>query len=149
MGAVAAAWLALLTGGALPGTLFFPLAVALTFAAGGAWAGLVGLLRARFGGNEVLISLMANYVAAYLVQYLVSGPMRAGGDLPQTPLLPGATWLPLVADGSRAHWGVGLALLAAVLVWLLLERTRPGLELIITGLNPRAALYGGIAVART
>ena len=106
VGAVAAAWLALLTGGALPGTLFFPLAVALTFAAGGAWAGLVGLLRARFGGNEVLISLMANYVAAYLVQYLVSGPMRAGATCRRPRCCrgpPGCRWW-RTAAGRTGAW---------------------------------------------
>ena len=60
---------------------------------------MVALIRARFGGNEVLISLMTNYVAILIVQYLVSGPMRAPGGVPETALLPRATWLPFSCTG--------------------------------------------------
>ncbi len=75
IGAAATTWLALAM--TLPFWTFLPLALLLSFAAGAAWAGIVALIRARFGGNEVLISLMMNYVAILIVQYLVSGPMRA------------------------------------------------------------------------
>ena len=153
VGAAAAAWLAL--GGTagfapwhLAAGLFFPAVLATSFAAGGAWAGIVGVLRVGFGGNEVLISLMANYVAAFLVQYLVSGPMRQAGALPQTPRLPSETWLPYLIPEGRAHVGILLALIASGAVWVLLRTTPIGFELIATGLNPRAARYGGITVAR-
>jgi simple sugar transport system permease protein len=151
LGAAAAAWFALLAldGGlvaSLPFLAFLAIATILAFCVGGAWAGGVGVLRSRFGGNEVLISLMANYVAAFIVQYLVSGPMRAPGSLPQTPRLPEATWLPIIIPGTRAHAGILLALVAALAVWLLMSRMRLGYELVVTGLNPRAARYGGINV---
>lgn len=153
IGATSAAWLALATGsggvfGPLHPVVFFPLVFALSFLAGGLWAGAVGVLRGRYGGNEVLISLMANYVAALFVQYLVSGPMRAPGQLPQTPRLPDWTWLPYVLPGTRAHAGIFIALVAAGLVWLLLRRTPLGYELVVTGLNPAAAHYSGIPVGR-
>lgn len=152
VGAAAAAWFALLgfDGGAgfLSAFLFFALAICLSFAVGGAWAGGVGLLRSRFGGNEVLISLMANYIAAFIVQYLVSGPMRAPGSLPQTPRLPAQTWLPGIIPETRAHAGILIALVAAGLVWMLMSRMRLGYEFVVTGLNPFAARYGGINVAR-
>lgn len=154
LGAAAAAWFALLSIGgetvsaAMPAALFFVVALGLSFAAGGIWAGGVGLLRSRFGGNEVLISLMANYIAAFIVQYLVSGPMRAPGNLPQTERFPTETWLPNIIPGTRAHAGILIALAATGLVWLLMNRMRLGYELIVTGLNPRAARYGGIDVGR-
>jgi general nucleoside transport system permease protein len=153
IGATATGWLALLTTpgarlGPLPFFLFLPLAILIAFAAGGAWAGLVGVIRARLGGNEVLISLMLNYVAILILQYLVSGPMRAPGSLPETKLLPRATWLPFILPGTRAHAGILIALAAAGLVWMLLQKMPLGYELIVTGFNPSAARYAGIDVGR-
>jgi simple sugar transport system permease protein len=144
LGAASTAWLALSTH--LPPSLFFPAALLLSFATGAAWAGLTGLLRARFGGNEVLISLMSNYVAILIVKYLVSGPMRAPGSLPETDQLPHPTWLPFILPGTRAHAGILIAISAAAVVWLLLKKLPLGFELVVTGLNPSAARYAGIHV---
>jgi ABC-type uncharacterized transport system permease subunit len=127
---------------------FFPLVLLLSFTAGALWAGVVALIRARFGGNEVLISLMMNYVAILIVQYLVSGPMRAPGGVPETALLPRATWLPFILPGTRAHAGILLAIFATVVVWVMLRKTALGYELIVSGLSPSAARYGGINVDR-
>ena len=122
IGAAATTWLALFT--SIPSWAFLPAALLLSFAAGAVWAGVVALMRARLGGNEVLISLMTNYVAILLVQYLVSGPMRAPGGVPETALLPRATWLPFILPGTRAHAGILPALLATLLVWMVLHKTR-------------------------
>ena len=153
VGAAAAAWVAL--GGAaggfplhLPPLAFWPIALVASFAAGGAWAGVVGIARIRFGGNDVLISLMMNYVAALLVQYLVSGPMRAPGDLPQTPRLPAEYWLAILPTEGRVHAGLIIGLVVSLFVWALLRFSPIGFEIIASGLNPRAAQYGGIEVAR-
>ena len=153
IGASAAAYLALLDQpgklfASIPSAAFFLLFILLAFAAGGLWAGLVGLVRARLGGNEVLISLMSNYVAIFLLQYLVSGPMRAPGSLPETPLLARATWLPFILPGTRAHAGILIAIAAAIFVWLLLRKMTLGYELIVTGFNPIAARYAGIDTPR-
>ena len=144
IGATASTWLALST--SLSFYAFLPLVVLLSFATGAVWAGAVALIRARFGGNEVLISLMTNYVAILIVQYLVSGPMRAPGGVPETALLPRATWLPFILHGTRAHAGILLAIVAALLVWMLLRKTPLGYELIVSGLSPSAARFGGINV---
>ncbi|KAB8312347.1 ABC transporter permease [Erwinia endophytica] len=153
VGAAAASWVALAgtpqgIPWALPGWGYWPAVMVAAFVAGALWAGWVGFLRVRFGGNDVLISLMANYVAVFLIQYLVSGPMRAVGDLPQTPRLPHDTWLPFIMKGMRAHWGLGIALIATLYVWWLIRATPAGFEIIVSGLNPKAARYGGIAVGR-
>ncbi|CAM5770890.1 sugar ABC transporter permease [Labrys miyagiensis] len=153
VGAAAAAWVALggLPGGfpwALSSLLFWPLVLAAAFAAGAVWAGAVAYLRVRFGGNDVLISLMANFVAALLVQYLVSGPMRAVGDLPQTQRLPAETWLPYLLTEGRTHAGILIAVALSFVVWVLMRATPLGFEIIVSGLNPRAARYGGVEVAR-
>jgi general nucleoside transport system permease protein len=152
-GASATAWIALATApgarvGPLPFIAFLLMAILLSFAAGGIWAGLVGIARSWLGGNEVLISLMANYVAVFILQYLVSGPLRAPGSLPETPLLPRTTWLPFILPGTRAHAGILIALAAAGLVWMLLQKMPLGYELIVTGFNPWAARYAGINVRR-
>ena len=144
IGAAATTWLALFT--SIPSWAFLPAVLLLSFAAGAVWAGLVALMRARLGGNEVLISLMTNYIAILLVQYLVSGPMRAPGGVPETALLPRATWLPFILPGTRAHAGILLALLATLLVWMVLRKTSLGYELIVSGLSPSAARFGGINV---
>jgi general nucleoside transport system permease protein len=153
LGAAAASWLALLTApgralGPLPSAVFLSLAIVFSFAAGGIWAGLVGMIRARLGGNEVLLSLMSNYVAIFMLQYLVSGPLRAPGSLPETVQLPRNTWLPFILPGTRAHAGFLIALAAAASVWVLLKKMPLGYELIVTGFNPSAARYAGIHVAR-
>ena len=153
VGAAAAAWVALggATGGgpvALPSAAFWPCALAFCFAIGAAWAAIVGIVRVRFGGNDVLISLMMNYVAALLVQYLVSGPMRAPGDLPQTVRLPTDTWLAIITPEGKAHAGLLIALVVSVAVWLMLRFSPLGFEIVAAGLNPRAARYGGIDVGR-
>jgi ABC-type uncharacterized transport system permease subunit len=153
IGATSTAWLALSTApggriGHFPFFLFLTVAILFGFASGGAWAGLVGLLRGRFGGNEVLISLMSNYVAIFILEYTVSGPLRAPGSLPETRLLPRTTWLPFILPGTRAHAGILIAIVAAGLVWTLLQKMPLGYELIVTGLNPSAARYAGIDVPR-
>jgi general nucleoside transport system permease protein len=151
VGAIAAACLALQVGGgkplgAMPLVVFLPIVLIGSFVAGSVWSGLVGFARAQFGGTEVLVSLMMNYVAALLVQYLVSGPMRAPGDLPQTALMPRSTWLPYFIEDSRANIGVFVALACAAVVWAALRHTVAGYEMIVTGLNPRAARFGGVDV---
>jgi len=151
IGAAAATWTAMqaLPGGFLEDVPFFaflPVVLMVSMCAGAIWSGIVGLLKSRFGGNEVITSLMMNYIAVFVVQYLVSGPLRAPGDLPQSPRLPQETWLPYLFDGSRAHLGIVIALIASFVVWVLLLKSRIGYELIVTGLNPKAARYGGINV---
>jgi general nucleoside transport system permease protein len=149
VGAVAAGWLALSTSrGPFPFAVFLPLAMMLSFLVGGLWAGLVAFIRVRLGGNEVLISLMLNYVARLFLDYLVSGPLRAPGSLPETPLLSRETWLPFILPGTRGHGGILIAVAAALLVWVLLERLPLGYEMVVTGFNPGAARYAGIEVNR-
>lgn len=132
----------------LPPPVLWLLAAAAGFAAGAAWSLLVGFMRARLGGAEVLVSLMMNYVAALAVQYLVTGPLRAPGDLPQTLLLPRTAWLPVILPDTRANAGILLALAAALLVALVLHGSVAGYELIVAGLSPAAARFGGIDVPR-
>ena len=115
---------------------------------GAIWAGIVGELKTRFGGNEVLIALMMNFLAIYLVQYLVTGPWRVVGDMPQTERLPKSMWLPYIAEGTRLHAGILIALAVGIVIWVLMTKSRAGFEMIASGLNPRSARYGGIEVGK-
>lgn len=112
---------------------------------GAVWCWIVAQLKVRFGGNEVLLSLMFNYLAIYLVSYLVSNPMRARGSLPQTERFPDKTLLPrLMGDTNALHAGTVIAAVAAGLIFLMMRSTRLGYDLEALGLNERAAAYSGI-----
>ena len=139
---------------ALPGGLFenapgvVTIALSLGFGAlsGALWAGVVGELKVRYGGNEVLMALMMNFLAIFLVQYLVVGPWRVPGDLPQTARIPREVWLPIIVPELRAHAGIFIALAFGVGVYVLMDKTRAGFEMVTSGLSARAARYGGIDI---
>jgi general nucleoside transport system permease protein len=132
----------------IPALFVIILALLSGAAAGAIWSTIVALLQVRTGGNAVLLALMTNYLAILLVQFLVSGPMRAVGDQPQTALIDRALWLPIAIEGTRAHVGILIALALAAIVFVMMEKTAVGFELIAVGLNPRAARYGGVDVDR-
>lgn len=135
--------------GSLPAPVVLVLSLCVAFAFGGAWALLVAGLKVRWGGNEVLLSLMFNYVAIYLVNYLVTRPLRAPGSLPQTERFPDRATLPrLLGDRNDLHAGFIVALVAVGGVWWLMRSTTVGFELAAHGRNERAARYGGISGAR-
>jgi simple sugar transport system permease protein len=117
---------------------------------GGAFWGLVpGLLKARFGVNEIITSLMLNYVAILWLEHIYFGPWRdpAGRGFPGTAMFPDSTWLPRFF-GTRVHVGLLIGLAAAVLIWLVLAYTRWGYEIRVAGANMRAAQYARINVTR-
>jgi ABC-type uncharacterized transport system permease subunit len=154
-GAFAAAWVGIACS-ALPAWLLAPLAGAAAVAAGGAWGALPGLLKARFGAHEVITTIMLNFIAVALAAYLTAHHYKQPGDaiLETRPIGAGAHMARLgsLVPGLPARIPLNLAFPAALaacgLVYLLLWRTRWGYELRVTGANPDAAAYGGIAVGR-
>jgi ABC-type uncharacterized transport system permease subunit len=128
------------------------LAVVLAGAVGGAlWGGIVGLLKARTGAHEVILTIMLNYIALNLVAYLLTRPafLRPGSSNPVSPQLAETAMFPrLLGDQFRLHWGFVLAVLATVFVAWLLHRSTVGFELRAVGANPRAARTAGISVTR-
>ena len=111
------------------------------------WAAIVALLRDQFNAGEILVSLMLVYVAVQLLNYLVFGPWKdpMGYNFPQTKVFDAVAMMPRVMRGSRLNWGVVLALLAALLSWVYLFRTRSGFALQVGGLAPHAARYAGFS----
>jgi ABC-type uncharacterized transport system permease subunit len=122
--------------------------------AGAAWGAIPGILKARTGAHEVIVTIMLNYVAIQMTSFLVGGVMKDPSPLianAQTPkILQSARLPPLLPDPIyRVHWGFVVAILAAVAVWWLLQKSTLGFEIRTVGANPQAARYAGIAVGRT
>jgi len=139
----------------LPKPILLPL-VLITGAVGGAlWGGIAGFLKARMGVNEILSTVMLNYIAAQVYGFLLRGPMidpeelTVGSGTPQTIRLPRTAWLDRLIPGTRLHAGLIIALVMAVLVYLLLWRTTTGFRLRASGAEPRAARFAGIHVERS
>ncbi len=150
LGGIAGTWLGL-TFTRLHPALLFVLVLAGSFAAGALWGSIAGWLKARLQLNEVIVTIMLNYLAIYTLNWLVRGPMRApgpAGGFPQSEALDQALWWPRLA-GTRMHVGVILALVLAIVVGIFLYRTPWGYRIRAVGANAEAARYGGIAVGRT
>ena len=120
---------------------------------GGAfWGGLVGVLKARTGAHEVILTIMFNYIALYFLRYLLNTPafQRPGESNPISPILdPTAVYPQIFGTQYRLHLGFVLAIVATVLVWWLLNRSTVGFEFRAVGANPKAAQTAGINVSRS
>jgi len=129
---------------------FFVVAIAAGAAGGMLWASIVALLRDRFNANEILVSLMLVYVANLLLSWLVFGPWKdpKGFNFPQTMSFAVETNVPRIVRGLRMHWGLAVALAAALLTWLFMFRTYRGYQLQVGGLAPAAARYAGFSSRR-
>jgi general nucleoside transport system permease protein len=151
IGALAAAWIGYSVTG-LPGIIHMPLAFLGGAAAAGLWGAIPGYLRAKTGAHEVINTIMMNYIAFRLADWLVNGPMKRGGAqgyIPITPsILPTAEILQFFPDPVRFHLGFFMALGFAVLVYWFLWKTTLGFEIRTVGANVRAARYSGISVGR-
>lgn len=136
----------------LPKYLLIPLAVLAGAAGGAIWGGIAGVLKARLGVNEILSTVMLNYIAAQFYTFLLRGPMMdpeelvTGSGTPQTVRIPRAAWLDRLIPGTRLHTGVFIALGLAVLVFLLLWRTSAGFKMRAAGAEAKAARYAGVRV---
>jgi len=112
---------------------------------GGLWGGVAGLLRARWNVNEVIVTLLMNYIAILGVDYLIYGPWKdpKGFNFPLTAQFGDAARLTEYFD-TRLHSGFFLALLCALVLYLFMERTVWGYEIKVIGSNPKAARYAGM-----
>ncbi|MDO5080754.1 ABC transporter permease [Buchananella hordeovulneris] len=148
-GATLATWVSLHT--TLPAVVALPLALLAAATGGALWASIAGVLKARTGANEVIVTIMLNSIAFFGVQYLLTKDtfIGEGNSNPKSLPIPEAAQYPrLLGDSFRLHWGFLVALAAAVAVWWLLERSTWGFEFRATGFNPHAARTAGISVNR-
>ncbi|GAB4530315.1 MAG: ABC transporter permease [Anaerolineales bacterium] len=152
VGALLATWLGL-SFTHWPGWVVIVTALLLGFLGGALWGGIPGYLKAYFGVNEILSTVMMNAIAVQLMNYLLRGPMidpaqaQLASKIPQTARLPEAFRLPRWVP-TRLHLGSLLALVLAVAVYFLLWRTTLGYRIRAVGQNAFAARYAGINVKR-
>jgi simple sugar transport system permease protein len=139
-----------------PRIIMIPAMMLAGFVCGALWGFIPGYLKARFNVNEIITTLMMNYIAASWVLFWVFGAWSEAG-FQMSPMFPKTAWLPRLTDYARQirglggltlHLGIVFGILAAVLVWFLISRSRWGYEIRLIGDNPRAAYYAGINIVR-
>jgi simple sugar transport system permease protein len=135
----------------VPWFIHLPLTLIAAIAAGAAWGFIPAILKARTGAHEVITTIMLNFVAVQLVFFALRSPLfqRPGRSDPISKVVEQSAVLPQLVEGLRAHWGIVLALLAAVFVSWLLFRSTKGFEFRAVGLNPIAARYAGMKIGAT
>ncbi len=162
LGGLAATWVGLSFVG-LPWIVLVTLMLLASMAAGAAWAFVPAILKARIGAHEVITTMMFTYIGRYLVSWLVIGPLKAPGQIPQTAALAPEAQLPRIAslfteatreampflNLGRAHLGIVVAVLAAVVIWLILKYTPLGYENRAVGFSPWASETAGVSVQWT
>ncbi len=144
-GAMAAAFIGGRAG--LPAWSLVPLMLAGGMAAGAAWALLPAMLKTRYKVDDVVTTLLLNFIMFYLMMALVDGPWKDPlSGYPDSPDIRMEAEFPILLAGTRLHLGVLLALLAAPLSWFLMSRTTLGFNIRAVGENPKAARYAGIKI---
>jgi simple sugar transport system permease protein len=149
-GGFVAALVGLILPAGLPAVATLPVYLVAAALGGGAVGALPGALKARFGAHEVITTIMLNFIVLALLNYLTAAHLKVEGSLHTAEIHAGA--LPRFASfiapfhGSAANVVLFVAILAAIVTWWFLFRTRRGFELRATGLQPEAAEYGGVDV---
>jgi general nucleoside transport system permease protein len=133
----------------LPWFIHLPLTIGAGFLGGALWGFIPGFLKARTGAHEVIVTIMLNYTAYRLIDFILKLPgyQREGRSDPISKITLESAWYPALIDGLRANWGFVLGLLAAAGVSWLLYRSTKGFEFRAVGLNPSAARYAGMSIA--
>jgi general nucleoside transport system permease protein len=136
--------------------LFIPVMAMAGMAAGAIWGFIPGYLKAKFNVNEIISTLMLNYIAVAWVNFWIFAVWTEGG-FQMSPKFPETSWLPRLSEyassipffrGLTTHAGLLLGIAAAVVLWFIVYRSRWGYEIRLIGDNPHAAQYAGISIAR-
>ena len=128
----------------LPAWLHLPLCILAAAVTGGLWAMVVAVLKNKLHINEVILTIMMNYVALYVVGYLVNYPFRAEGKIIRTETIQETATMSTLVPHTRLYTGIFLAIVVAIVLWYVLKNTRFGYELRAVGSNPDAAEAAGI-----
>jgi len=147
LGAMAAVYVG--TQESLPGWSLVPLMIVAGILAGGLWAVLAAVLKTRFKVDDVVTTLLLNFVVFYAMMALLDGPWKDPlSGYPDSPDILPAAEFPILLHATRLHLGVLLAALAALFLWWLMRFTTLGFAIRAVGENPRAARYAGLNITR-
>ncbi|MDX3928500.1 MAG: ABC transporter permease [Shinella sp.] len=131
------------------GYLLLPLSILCGALFGAIWGLIPAVLKLWRGADEIIVTLMMNFIGIYLVKHLVQGPLQPpDSDFNMSAKIPDGAALPILLSGTRLHAGVVLALVLAAAVWFVLYHTPYGVRLRAVGLSPRAARLQGMPLAR-
>ncbi|AEH51297.1 ABC transporter permease [Pseudothermotoga thermarum] len=134
----------------MPAVFAIPLTMLIGMLGGAAYASIIGILKAKTGAHEVVSSIMLNWIAEYLSSFMVTVPMGVGYGTPKSPEIADSTKLPplMTVQATELTSGIIVAILAAIVVYTILEKTSKGYEFKAAGFNPYAAEYGGISLSQ-
>jgi len=148
LGAIGATFVALNVSAPAPVHMF--LIIVGAFVLGGGWSVIAGLLKVKLGINEILTTIMLNFIAVWIVHYLIHGPWWDRSlTRPQTTVFPESAWLPIIVPDSRLYAGLIIGLVCAVITFIIFKHTRLGYSIKLIGTNAKAALYSGINLSKT
>ncbi|SES76846.1 nucleoside ABC transporter membrane protein [Oceanobacillus limi] len=149
VGWLAAVWVGLAVDA--PMIIHLPLAVLAGGIAGGIWGFVPGLLKAKIGVHEVIVTIMMNYIALFITNEIIRSVLTDHATktdrIPETASL-SSEWLQTLTFYSRLHYGILIALFAAAVMWFLIQRTTIGYELKAVGFNQHASKYAGMNVSK-
>ncbi|TYB95699.1 MAG: ABC transporter permease [Kosmotoga sp.] len=150
MGALVGAMVAMNVG-FLPPFLAIPLALIFGMLAGAIWASIAGFLKAFTGAHEVISTIMLNWIAANIAIFMVSGPLAIGSGTPKSPEVSESSKLPIILKVKATEMSIAIfiAIMVAIVMYILLEKSTMGYELKGVGFNPYAAEYGGINIKKS
>lgn len=135
---------------AYPFYVSIPFMIVAGMLGGALWAAIAGWLKATRGAHEVITTIMLNYVAVFVANYVVNGPFQAPGGVPKSPEIAYSARFPNLATigATSLSAGIFVALAAVVVVYVIIQKTKVGYEVKSVGMNPYAAEYGGISIAK-
>jgi general nucleoside transport system permease protein len=135
----------------LPKIIHLPLALLAAALAGAIWGLIPGFLKAKFKVHEVIVTIMMNYIALYSTADIIKRYLYAGNEqsykIKESASL-ASPFLSSLTENSRLHYGIFVALIAAFIMWFILEKTSKGYELRAVGINQHASMYAGMNVSR-
>ena len=136
--------------GNIPSIIAIPIVAIIAIFGGIVWLAVPLFMRVKLGVNEIFPTIVMNFIASFLISWLVSGPIKdPHAPNPQTALIPSSTWLTVLIPGTRFQIGVIFAILVSIAVYIVMYRTVLGYEIRASGANPRAAQAGGISVSKS
>jgi len=136
--------------GGLPPAIAIPLTMLMGMLAGAGWAAIAGFLKAKTGAHEVVTTIMLNWTTTYIASFVITGPLATGFGTPKSPEISASAQLPILmrVGAMELSAGIIISVVAAIFMYVFLNKTTIGYEIKAVGFNPYAAEYGGISVAK-